>query len=427
MSRGGEDARAAAAATHVLAVGKVALPMLRGLPPGPPGRRVLAVAPAALVEAAEAAGEPGSRAEVTVLSADHPEPSERSVAAAEAVLRFVREAGAAAAAPAPGAAPELLVLLSGGASSLLCAPAEGLGLDDKRAAVAAVARAGATIAELNVVRKHLSAIKGGRLAAAARAAGPLPITVLALSDVVGDDPATIASGPFSADPSTFADALSVLDRLAPALRAATARAYAHLAGGGQVDDGETPKPGDARLAGIRYRVLAGPRRVVDEAQRAAREAGLRTGVLGRDTELPVQQLAARYLERARRERPEPGTVRVLIGNGEPRITVPAGAGRGGRCSHLALLVAEGLAALPEPRRSRTAFLAAGTDDRDGNSDLSGAAVDGSTLARAAALGLDARAALAGHDSARPLGAIGDAVRGPGTSNLLDLHLLAIAG
>jgi hydroxypyruvate reductase len=149
--------------------------------------------------------------------------------------------------------------------------------------------------------------------------------------------------------------------------------------------------------------------------------------LSRDTELGVEELASRYLARARRERPEPGTLRVLIGNGEPRLALPRGGavGRGGRSTHLALLMARGLASLPEERRARTAFLAAGTDDRDGNSDVSGAAVDGTTLARAHARGLDAGAALAAYDSLPVLAATGDTIRGPGTSNLLDLHLLAI--
>jgi hydroxypyruvate reductase len=396
---------AVAAATHVLAVGKVALPMLRGLPAPRGARPALAIAPAPLIPPALPAG-------VTAVAADHPAPTARSVAAAAAARAFVRGL--------PGPA-RLLVLLSGGASSLLCAPADGLPFDDKRAAVAAVARAGAVIAELNAVRKHLSAIKGGRLAL--EAPPDTAIDVRALSDVVGDDPATIGSGPFSADPTTFAQALAIVDRLAADLPPA---AREHLERGARGAARETPKPGDPRLAGVGHAVLAGPRRVAEEAARAAADAGWSTATMEQDTELPVDALAARYLDRLSRELAAGRTRAMLIGNGEPRVALPAGAPRGGRAAHLALLVARGLAALPAELRGRAAFLAAGTDDRDGDTPASGALVDGGTFARARAAGVDPDAAARDFDAFPALAAAGDTVRGPGTSNLLDLHLLAIA-
>jgi hydroxypyruvate reductase len=398
------------AATHVLAAGKVAFPMLAGAraAAGAPPRPTLVIAPAARVPAALPDG-------VEVRPADHPLPTARSVAAAEAARAFVAGCG-------PRAGDRLLVLLSGGASSLMCAPAPPLALDDKRAAIAAVARAGATITELNAVRKHLSSVKGGRLALATRA----PVDVLALSDVVGDDPATIGSGPFSPDPTTYAEAARVLDAAAGETDAqALAAARSLLAAGARGELEETPKPGDARLAQVTYRVLAGPPRVAAEARAVAERLGFAVETLWRDTEEEVEALAAAVVELAARAAAAGVPPRAFIGNGEPRIRIPAGAGGGGRATHLALLVARGLSALPEPARARAAFLAAGTDDRDGSAPASGAVVDGGTWARAAAAGVDPEAALRAFDSYRALAAAGDAVTGPGTSNLLDLHVLII--
>jgi glycerate 2-kinase len=402
-------AGALGAATHVLAVGKAAFPMLAGARavaggrPGRPGRPTLAVAPAARVPAATPPG-------VEVRAADHPQPSNRSVAAAIAARAFV--AGL-------GAGDRLLVLLSGGASALLCAPAPPLTLDDKRAAVAAVAAGGAPIAALNAVRKHLSAIKGGQLALATRA----PVTVMALSDVIGDDPATIGSGPLSGDPTSYGDALAAVAASGAAIPEA-ARLRLERGRRGEIE--ETPKPGDPRLAHVAYTVIAGPRRVAEEARRAAEARGLGTGRLARDTELEVGALAAAYVARALDEAAAGGPPRALVGNGEPVIRLgAAAAGTGGRATHLALMVARGLQALPQGMRARVAFLAAGTDDRDGNTPVAGAVVDGESWVRAAAAGADPEAALERFDSFHALRAAGATVRGPGTSNLLDLHLLVL--
>lgn len=407
-----------AAATDVLAVGKVALPMVRGLclridarawP-----RKILAVIPERTFGEAMNDIAATLPSQTQICRADHPYPTERSVEAAHSAHAFVR-------AVSNGVPGRLLVLLSGGASSLLCGPAKGLTWEDKRDAVAAVARAGATIRELNVARKHLSSIKGGRLALETS----LPIAVRALSDVIGDDPATIGSGPFSPDPSSFADAIAVVDRLGAKLPDA-ARAHLERGARGEVDD--TPKPGTAALAHVDYRVLAGPTRVVDEAQAAVVREGCTSGTLALAVEETVEVHAAAIGALLRRELgASPAALgqlpRILVGNGEPRVVLPADAGRGGRATHLALLVARELAELPPPQRSRVAFLAAGTDDRDGNTAVSGAIVDGTTWERARARGLDPEAALHRFDSLPVLAAIGDTLRGPGTSNLLDLHLL----
>jgi glycerate 2-kinase len=340
------------------------------------------------------------------LTGEHPVPGDGSVRAAQAAMALCQRLQPPA---------RLLVLLSGGGSALMALPAPGLQLEDKRRCTAAVARAGASIFELNAVRKHLSAIKGGQLGVHTQ----VPVRVLALSDVVGDDPATIASGPFCADPTHFAEAVRIVDALVPAAEDLT-RARAHLARGAAGDIPETPKPGDPRLAAIEHLIVAGPGHVAAEARALIERRGLLAGLLSRDIEAPVVALAQAYGERASEERAAGGRARVLIGNGEPAIELPARPGRGGRCTHLALLVARSIAGL-----AGVAFLAAGTDDRDGNSAAAGAVVDGQTWPRAVAAGLEPEQALLGFDSAGPLEALGCLLPPHGTSNLLDLHLLEI--
>ncbi len=259
--------------THVLAIGKVAFPMFEGLQSALPNSRFascLIVAPQTRFPA-----DPRLPTGATAIASDHPTPSARSLAAGRAALDFVS---------AIPATDQLIVLLSGGGSAALVMPAGDLSLEEKLAVTSAVARAGATITELNTVRKHLSAIKGGHLALTTHA----PTTVLALSDVVGNDPGTIASGPFSADASTFLDATSVLARLAPHL---TGGAVDHLRRGASGALPETAKPGDPSLSHVAYRILAGPDRVVEEACRAAESMGLATGALDRNTEEAVYILA----------------------------------------------------------------------------------------------------------------------------------------
>jgi glycerate 2-kinase len=386
---------------YVLAVGKVAFPMFEGLVAATGTGRLaggLLVAPQTRFP-----DDPSLPAGIVAMMSDHPDPSERSVAAGRAARDLL-----ASLSPSD----RLVVLLSGGGSSALAVPADGLSLEDKRATTRAVARAGASIAELNTVRKHLSAIKGGRLALATRA----PTVVLALSDVVGNDPSVIASGLFSADATTFAQAVVLVRHLAPT---APIGAIDHLRRGAAGQLPETPKPGDERLSHVEFEVLAGPERVPEEARRIVEAEGRTAGLLSRDTETRVQDLAVAYGSRAHRELAAGGASRVLIGNGEPVIVVH-GDGRGGRATHLALMVAREIQGL-----NNVSFLAAGTDDRDGSSDSSGAVVDGTTWKRAEAAGLDPGGALERCDSEAPLKALGCLVRGPATSNLLDLHLMAI--
>jgi glycerate-2-kinase len=381
---------------RVLALGKAATPMMVSAVAalGPRARDPLAVLPAG--ETAP----PGARA----LRGGHPRPDAGS-----------REAGAAVRAWAEaGRGESTLVLLSGGGSALAVAPADGLGFEDKVEAVAALMRAGATIHELNALRKHLSALKGGRLGLLL---APAPVHVLVLSDVPGDDLSVIASGPLAPDPSTFADALGHLDRLAvrvpPAIRA-------HLEAGARGERPETPKPGDPRLSRVEHRILAGPvalaRTAAEEARARGFEATADPAPLAGDVAGVAARAAAWARAAAGRGR------RLLALGGEPTVRVPEDvpAPDGGRAQHLALLAALALDGLP------AALLAAGSDGRDGPTEQAGAVVDGGTAARARAGRLDLEAALRAARSGPAAVAAGVAIPRLVTgTHLCDLVLVAV--
>jgi len=385
-----------AVATHrgrvlLIAAGKAALAMASGADAAH-ARDGVVVVPHAGV----AAGPPG----VAVLGAAHPVPDAAGAAATARVLADAARAGAETL---------VLVLLSGGASALLVAPAGDLTLEDKQAVNAVLLASGADIAALNTVRKHCSRVKGGGLArAASHAAG---LWTLLLSDVVGDDPAVIASGPTVADPTTFADAQAVVERwLDPA--AVPPRVRAHLEAGRQGGAGETVKPGDPALARGVVRVLAGNRTAVAAAAETARRLGYEPQIVTEPLRGDAAAAGARIVERlaaAPRDRPV-----AVVAGGETTVRVVPG-GRGGRSQQLALAAAVALAGCPG------AVLAAGTDGVDGPTDAAGACVDGTTLARAHARGLHALAALAATDSHPLLDAVGDLLRtGPTGTNVADL-------
>ena len=294
-------------------------------------------------------------------SAAHPVPDARSAEAGGAVL---------AAAAAAGPDDWLVVLLSGGASALLARPLPGLSLDDLRATTAALLASGAPIEELNAVRKHLTAVSGGRLARATRAARVL---VLALSDVIGDDPAVIASGPCTADPSRYADALGVLARRGLRERVPPA-VLAHLEAGARGERDESAKPGDPALARVAFRVLASNRDALAAACEAAQREGVPAVVLTGALRGEAREVGARLAALARASAPRRAT--LLAAGGETTVTV-RGAGLGGRCQELALAAALGLAG-----DARATLLAAGTDGSDGPTDAAGAFADGATTARA---------------------------------------------
>jgi glycerate-2-kinase len=307
--------------------------------------------------------------------------------------------------------------VSGGASSLLAVPAEGLTLDDKRTATAILLRTGADIYALNTVRKHLSMIKGGRLAAACRSRS----LTLVLSDVVGDDLSFIASGPTVADPSTYADALRVLDDFGgrdaypPAI-------VKHIVAGVRGQISESPKPGDARLLLADTRLVGGRH----DAMRGAAGEGARLGYSVHVFDEPVlgeardagPAFARRAIEAAERGlRPV-----CVVASGETTVRVK-GTGVGGRNQELALAAAEVIT----NARSSMVLASIGTDGIDGPTDAAGAIVDNSTVDRLAGAGLSVRAVLDDNDSYACFETLGDLVRtGPSGTNVGDLQVFLLA-
>jgi glycerate-2-kinase len=336
----------------------------------------------------------------------HPLPDAGGVAATERLLTRVREVG-----------PDtlLLVVLSGGASALLVAPAAGIDVADKRQLTASLLAAGADIMALNTVRKHCSRVKGGGLLmAAARARA---VWTLVLSDVVGDDPAVIASGPTVADPTTFADAAIVLERhLAPS--DVPPAIHGHLVRGCAGEVPETLKAGDPPLRRARTVVIGGNREAVTAAAEALRVRGYTVATPDRPLigdAAAAGRMVVEHLRALPRDRP----VALVVG-GETTVRVHAG-GRGGRCQQLALAAALALAG------EAGVLLAAGTDGVDGPTDAAGACVDGETVLRARRCGLDPARALAATDSHPLLEATGDLIRvGPTGTNVADV-VVALRG
>ena len=299
-----------------------------------------------------------------------------------------------------------LCLVSGGGSALLTLPAPGIELADKQAMTGALLRSGAAIDEINAVRKHLSAIKGGRLGAACH---PARVVSLLISDVPGDDPAVIGSGPTVPDPTTFADARAVLRKYGIDEPAALIR---HLERGGE----ETPKEGDPRLAEAETRMVATPAMALAAAANAAREAGYEPAILGDALEGEARVLAREHAQLARDA--APGT--VLLSGGEATVTV-TGAGRGGPNAEYALALASALGGAPG-----VFAVACDTDGIDGTEDNAGALVTPDTLARARAAGEDAAARLAANDAYGFFAGIGDLVMtGPTLTNVNDFRAILV--
>jgi glycerate-2-kinase len=324
-------------------------------------------------------------------------PDERSVAAAREAL--------ALAASLRGD-EELLVLLSGGASALWCAPAPGLSLGDKRRVTELLLREDADIRELNTVRRHLSELKGGGLARAARGR---PIHLFAVSDVRGDALCDLGSGPVSADPTSHSDALDVLrsrgllDRVPAAVRR-------HLERGGPNSDSPFPP--------VTARIVASLDTALDAAARGGESLGLRAVVL-RDALYGQVESVARSLA-AEVTRARDGGAELLVAGGEPTVTV-RGPGSGGRAQELALRLALALEGGPA-----FSALCAGTDGTDGATSAAGAFCDEKSLARATAQRLDVRDSLARSDSHSLLAALGDLhVTGPTDTNVADLALVLV--
>jgi hydroxypyruvate reductase len=342
---------------------------------------------------------------IQVLEAAHPVPDAAGAAAAQHMIALAHSAG-----------PDDLVLflLSGGGSALLAAPAEGLTLADKQAITKALLACGATIHEINCVRKHLSAVKGGRLAASVH---PARLLTLAISDVAGDDPAVIASGPTVADPTTFADAQAILDKYDVQPPEAIAR---HLKAAAE----ETPKAGDPRLATSEFRMIARPAEMLAAAAREAEAAGYRTILLGDDLEGEARTIAAEHAALALEQARSDEKVAILSG-GELTVTI-TGAGRGGPNREYALALALAFQGNP-----KLAAIACDTDGADGapkadGTDVAGALIGPDTLERAGEKGLDGAARLADNDAGGFFEALGDAVVcGPTRTNVNDLRAILV--
>jgi hydroxypyruvate reductase len=354
-------------------------------------------------------GHGGSRSlgGVDVVEAGHPLPDEAGVAAAERVEDVARQAGSTG-------RDLVLTVLSGGCSALWTLPAHGLSLADLQATTELLLRAGATIGELNAVRKHVSRLKGGDLA---RLAAPSPVITLVLSDVVGDPPDTIASGPAAPDPSTFEDAWAVLERYELAGRV-PATVVAHLRAGLRGERPETLKEGDPRLAHVQTVIVGSNRLAAEAAAQEARRQGFNPLILSTFVEGEARQVArvaaALAREVATYDRPVPRPA-CLVWGGETTVTV-RGTGRGGRNQELALAAAIALDGVPG-----VLLMALGTDGTDGPTDAAGAVSTGETMARARAAGLDAGSYLANNDAYPFFEALNDLIRtGPTGTNVNDL-------
>ena len=351
-------------------------------------------------------------ASIRVVEAAHPVPDAAGQAAAAEILAAVQDLGAD---------DLVLCLISGGGSALMALPAAGLSLVDKQAVNRALLKSGATISEINCVRKHLSAVKGGRLAAAAY---PARVVTLAISDVPGDEPAVIASGPTVADPTTFADARAVLAKYGVTPPGPIAR---HLAEAAE----ETPKPGDQRLVRAETIVVARPRESLEAAAAIARAAGYEALILGDAIEGEARRVAGEQarlaldLALAPDSAPglthaRPGARTVLLSGGETTVTV-RGSGRGGRNAEFLLALAVALDGAPG-----IWAVACDTDGIDGTEDNAGAVLRPDTLARSRALGLDAPALLDDNDGYGFFSALGDLiVTGPTLTNVNDFRAIVV--
>lgn len=341
---------------------------------------------------------------IEIATAAHPVPDDAGLAAATRMLDLVR-----------GLQPEDLVicLISGGGSALLPVPLPGLTLAHKQAVNRALLQSGATIGEMNCVRRHLSAIKGGRLAAACH---PARVVTLMISDVPGDFPPDIASGPTVGDPTTCADALAILQRYRIEVPAPAREVL-------QSGRGESIKPGDPRLAGSELRMIATPQMALEAAANVARQAGIPAHILGDSIEgeaRDVGKVLAALAQQVRRHGQPFAAPCVLLSGGETTVTV-TGQGRGGR--NVEFLLSLGIAL---NGMAGVHALAGDTDGVDGAEEIAGAYLGPDSLERAWALGRKPREALAGNDAHTFFSALGDSViTGPTLTNVNDFRAILV--
>ena len=341
---------------------------------------------------------------VTMIEAGHPVPDGAGL---EAALRAIEFADGA------DADDLVLVLMSGGASANWIAPVAGVTFADKQEVTRALLRSGATIGEINTVRKHLSRIKGGRLA---RYAYPAKLVTIAISDVPGDDPSAIGSGPTVPDPTTLTQARTIVAKYRLDLPTSVTAALADA-------NNESPKPGDPAFAGSQFVLAARPADSLHAAEAAVRAAGYECVSLGDRVEGEAREVAAAHAKLARELRAKSARA-VILSGGELTVTI-RGQGRGGPNQEYALALAMGLAGMPA-----VAALAGDTDGTDGGagaaSDPAGALLDGQTVARAQALGLDPAAFLADNNSTGFFAALKDLLlTGPTYTNVNDFRAIVV--
>ncbi|WP_065751328.1 glycerate kinase type-2 family protein [Bradyrhizobium paxllaeri] len=342
---------------------------------------------------------------IRVIEAGHPVPDEAGLKAADETLRLAAEATAD---------DLLLVLLSGGGSANWIAPADGVSFAQKQQVNRALLRSGAPIGEMNIVRKHLSRIKGGRLARAGQHAAE--IVTLAISDVPHDDPSAIASGPTVPDPSTLADARALVAKYNLTVDDAVRRSL-------EDSRNESCKPGDPAFARAHFEMIAKPKASLDAAIKIAKDAGYEVIALGADLEGEAREVAADHARLALKARSEGKRIAILSG-GELTVTV-RGNGRGGPNQEYALALADLLKDKPG-----IVALAADTDGADGGAgsatDPAGAVIDQTTFAKMKSLGLDPAAYLANNDATAFFSATGDLLlTGPTLTNVNDVRVILV--
>ena len=344
---------------------------------------------------------------IKVVEAGHPVPDESGEKAAQEILRRAKSLGAN---------DLLLALLSGGGSSLLSLPVEGISMDELKATTKELLRCGAPIQDMNTVRKHLSGIQGGKLAAACRA----QVLALIISDVTGDDPTHIGSGPCAPDPSTYQDAQDIIARYGVK---APASVLAHLARGARGEIAETPKPGDKLFGRVENRIIATAQNSLQAAAAYFRDRGITPMVLGDSVTGEASEVAKVYaaLVRQIREHGEPFKPPVaLISGGECTVTV-RGNGRGGRCTEFLLSLALELDGM-----ANVHALACDTDGIDGSEDNAGAVLAPDALARAAAANISAKKLLANNDGYSFFEALNElVVTGPTRTNVNDFRAILV--
>lgn len=355
-------------------------------------------------------GHGGTLSRIEVVEAGHPIPDRTGLAAGQRVLDLIKKAGER---------DLVIVLLSGGASALLPAPVEGVSLTDKQVVTTLLLRSGATIQEINAVRKHVSHLKGGNMATAA---APATVLTLVLSDVVGNDLAGIGSGPTVPDPTTFHDAMAILhhydlwDKIPQAIKD-------HLVQGSRSGSSETPKPNHPAFAKVQNVIVGDVRVALDAAAAQARRLGYHPVILSSSLTGEAREVAKMFgsiiREIVAADRPVKRPAALLAG-GETTVTV-RGMGAGGRCQEFTLALALEIAGL-----KKVTVFACGTDGSDGSTDAAGAMADGATLERAQALGMQPQRFLDQNDSYTFFHSLAQTLQtGPTRTNVTDLYCALI--